>query len=345
MSKINARAISYTRATILAGSMSPYTSKRACTFILTYPRIIHAEAKTHRQLMEGFSDFAIDVSIMDTPNHTKNSGSSRAIPALKMISDIETYPFYPKAWAKAHKGMQGYEFFDETETDELDRLHEEQMRRTLDFAKEMTEKGVSKQIINRYIENYSYVSVLLTGTEWENFFELRCPKYRTEDGQVYDTMYELHQEHGDCASYTNVSTAEIHIQDIAEKMKTQFLTYNKWKMLSIGEWHLPFETDSKEAICKIKRNVSIAARGSYGNFKEKTEADDISMHDGLLTERHMSPFGHVLTIPKKREECARKFMGYDLNNEAKYEDYWCNEYHGFASYRYLIEKNMVRSYL
>jgi hypothetical protein len=37
--------------------------------------------------------------------------------------------------------------------------------------------GVTKQICNRYLEPFMWHTVLVTSTEWENFFKLRCPDY------------------------------------------------------------------------------------------------------------------------------------------------------------------------
>ena len=64
-------------AKIIADSVcSENTSKRITSFILTYPRFIHAELLTHRAI-------------------TKSSASSRAIPVTKFIEDVLTDPALP----------------------------------------------------------------------------------------------------------------------------------------------------------------------------------------------------------------------------------------------------------
>ena len=83
----NKRKIS---AKIVADSIDP-RGNRITTFVLTYPRFIHAELLTHRLF-------------------SRNAASSRAIPFKKMVEDIENDPFIPIAWQKDHKGMQGVEY-------------------------------------------------------------------------------------------------------------------------------------------------------------------------------------------------------------------------------------------
>ena len=62
-------------------------------------------------------------------------------------------------------------------------------------------------------------TVLVTATEWDNFFELRCPKYfgtfkswkdaSNGGGATFETPFEFRM---------NDSQAEIHIQALAEAM-------------------------------------------------------------------------------------------------------------------------------
>ena len=89
------------KAGIIADSINQQ-GNRVTTYILTYPRIIHAELLTHRLF-------------------SRNAASSRAIPAKKMIKMIEEDPFIPIAWQKAHKGMQGTEYITDPELIKIER--------------------------------------------------------------------------------------------------------------------------------------------------------------------------------------------------------------------------------
>ena len=67
-------------AEIIADSINTF-GDRITTYLLTYPRFIHAELMTHRMF-------------------SRNSASSRAIPFKRMLQMVEEDPFIPIAWQK-----------------------------------------------------------------------------------------------------------------------------------------------------------------------------------------------------------------------------------------------------
>lgn len=146
-------------AKIVADSINPQ-GDRITTFLLTYPRFIHSELMTHRMF-------------------SRNSASSRAIPFEKMVKMVIEDPFTPIMWQKDHKGMQGNEYL----TDKMDVQRAEHrwlIARTnaIEQAKVLSEGvGVTKQLCNRILEPFMWHTVLLTATEFSNFFKLRCPEY------------------------------------------------------------------------------------------------------------------------------------------------------------------------
>ena len=163
---------------IVADSINS-NNNRLTTFLITYPRIIHSELMTHRVF-------------------SRNSASSRAIPFEKMVKMVEDDPFIPIAWQKEHKGMQGSEYWidDDTVTvdegDEYERytkiysatehfITEWLEARDLAIAQsyELNRLGVTKQLCNRLLEPFVWTTELVSGTEWENFFSLRCPKWHS----------------------------------------------------------------------------------------------------------------------------------------------------------------------
>ena len=167
-------------AKIVADSMSPQ-GRRMTTFILTYPRFIHSELMTHRMF-------------------SRNSASSRAIPFEKMIKMVEEDPFIPIAWQKDHSGMQGTEYITDKENiqvciDDWLAARDNAIKSAKNLNKGFNKKDenghwiktnemdfvdkVTKQVCNRLLEPFMWHTVLVTATEWENFFELRCPKYHT----------------------------------------------------------------------------------------------------------------------------------------------------------------------
>ncbi len=145
---------------IVADSVSPQ-GNRLTTFKVTYPRIIHAELMTHRVF-------------------SRNASSSRAIPVKKMIQYVRDNMFIPLAVQKAHKGMQGSDYFEGVELEQAKQLWIESAELTLKIAEKMEKFGITKQLINRILEPYQYYQVLVTATEFDNFFELRMPCYEID---------------------------------------------------------------------------------------------------------------------------------------------------------------------
>lgn len=286
-------------AEILADSIN-LIGHRITTMKVTFPRIVLAEFNTHRAF-------------------SRNSASSRAIPFKKMVEMVENDPFIPIAWQKAHKGMQGADYFDETESLALVDQWLAARDRAVTVASQLADSfGVTKQLCNRLLEPFMYHTVIVTATEWDNFFNLRA--------------------HPD---------AEIHIQDLAYKMK-EALEKSTPKSLKAGEWHIPFgdNFDNKE-LAKACRELKIpvlssddgqmvkiwiatarCARISYQTLGDNPKIDykaDIKLHDMLLRSGHMSPFEH----------CA-KAMNYDECNV--YPLQRCRNFRGWIQYRELVEK-------
>lgn len=206
-------------AKIIADSIGP-KSPRLITFQLKYPRFIHAEFMTHRVF-------------------SRNASSSRAIPVEKQIEMIREDTAMPFHWGKNQPGMQAkeenhaqvrvltpipfghdggmqeYVFRDTDHTREEAWL--EARDRAIEVAEAFHKAGYHKQIVNRILEPFSHISVVMTTTDIDNFFWLR----RHEDAQpeikiLADNMYYA----------LNASTP------------TQ---------LGYGEWHLPYVTDQDRA--------------------------------------------------------------------------------------------------
>lgn len=238
-------------AEIVADSKAP-TGERITTFKLVMPRYILAEFNTHRLF-------------------SRNSASSRAIPLKKMINQVKKTPFIPMAFQKDHSGMQGVEYI--TDKESLEGIQDLWLgaRDYAVLSAEALNSGenssgkidnkVTKQLCNRLLEPFLYHTVLITATEWENFFELRCPKYEVpgvrieEDGELVDIPSEYFKSKKDLLKrfphlkntyhttedwlIINHGAGEIHIMDLAEKM-WDAMNDSTPKELKEGDWHIPF---------------------------------------------------------------------------------------------------------
>ena len=164
---------------------------RISTLQLHYPRFIHAEFMTHRLF-------------------SRNASSSRAIPISSVIEQVSQSPATPEHWGKNQSGMQAKE---ELALPERARSQQEWMLAldsAVQHAKHLQNFGCHKQIVNRILEPFQHINVVMTTTELENFFWLR--------------------DHQD---------AQPEIKILAECMKTA-LNSSIPQELQYGEWHLPF---------------------------------------------------------------------------------------------------------
>lgn len=228
------------KAEIVADSKNEF-GNRITTMVVTFPRIILAEFNTHRMF-------------------SRNSASSRAIPFAKMVKSVKENPFIPIAWQIDHKGMQGNRYITNPEAikclerkwlNGLDNtiadIEETRVMYGIDpqYLTDFDEEEdilITKQLCNRPLETYMYHTVIVTATEWENFFALRCPSYggqfrsKKDYLKVWSTTFPL-----DALAWfrENKGQAEIHMMALAEAV---WDAYNESipKELKAGEWHIPY---------------------------------------------------------------------------------------------------------
>lgn len=133
------------------------------TLQLRYWRGIHAEFMTHRVF-------------------SRNAGSSRAKPVKLMLEQVRNDPAGPIHWGKNQPGMQAREEHDAivklelgVGTMELTKYEAWNMAalQAAKIAEAMSEAGYHKQVVNRLLEPFQYIEVVVSSTEWENFFLLR----------------------------------------------------------------------------------------------------------------------------------------------------------------------------
>jgi hypothetical protein len=334
MSNINAK--------IIADSINPQKD-RLTTFIVTFPRIILAEFNTHRMF-------------------SRNSASSRAIPFDKMVKSVQENPFIPIAWQKDHKGMQGTEYFDKigTETCKTDWLTARDY--AIQQAKILNQSGgITKQLCNRLLEPFMWHTVIITSSDFNNFFDLRCPNY---DG--FKSKKEFLKENPELVKVANLENkywltlnkgqSEIHIMALAELMYDAY-NESKPKQLQADEWHIPFgdnvnyQNKSFDIFINgerffdenliIKVSTARCARVSYTvvgeESKEPNYENDIKLHDRLAESGHWSPFEHCAKAMSDTE--YSNFVKGDTSKAKQGSDIygWCNNFKGFIQYRYLIE--------
>lgn len=293
---------------VLADSRSP-AGHRLTTLETTFPRFILAEFNTHRVF-------------------SRNSASSRAIPIAKQLRRVLEQPYVPIEFGSNQPGMQaGPALAGDAKLaaeSEWLRARDSAVRHVLglvtnpgevpaeadllDYLGQVEDAikageqrpqwlNVHKQVANRLLEPFMWHTVIVTASEWDNFWNLRC--------------------HPD---------AQPEIRRIATMMRDA-IEASAPGDLGWGEWHLPLvrDSDREEAHSEedlIKISAGRCARVSYLTHAGTRDHEaDIALHDRLLESGHMSPMEHP----------ARPLDPDDLKKSE-----WSGNFRGWQPYRKLI---------
>jgi thymidylate synthase ThyX len=249
-------------AKIILDSVAP-SGFRLTTFVLTYPRIIHSEFMTHRMF-------------------SRNAASSRAVPVARMLRDVEEHPFIPIWWGKAQPGMQAHEEVNNTTKIYCERVWLIARDEALFRAGQLLSAGLHKQIPNRLLEPFAWITVVMTSNPsgLENFAALRNhedaePHFRKIAGMVCDVYAD--------STPVSLSQGSYHVPfiDDADYISKQ------------SDGNIPNELMSVPDIVK-KVSVARCARVSYLNHEgKKSIEDDLKLFERLRTSGHWSAFEHV----------------------------------------------------
>jgi thymidylate synthase ThyX len=292
-------------AKVLADSRSP-AGHRLTTLEATFPRFVLAEFNTHRVF-------------------SRNSASSRAIPIAKQLRRVLEEPYVPIEFGTNQPGMQAGPALSGDRRDAAERewlrARDDAVRRVLGLVADpdsisaeddlleilgQVEEAirnrtqapewlnVHKQVANRLLEPFMWHTVIVTATEWDNFWNLRC--------------------HPD---------AQPEIRLVAESMRHATMESEPAELDRDG-WHLPLiHPEDREQATSIEDLIKISAgrcaRVSYLTHAGKRDLGaDIELHDRLLESGHMSPLEHPAR-PLTADELA--------GNE------WSGNFRGWHSYR------------
>lgn len=255
-------------AKLIADSVDRETGIRLPTFQLRYPRFIHSEFMTHRVL-------------------SRNASSSRAIPVERLIQDILDDTAMPIRWGRNQPGMQAGEDWDAgirgegvspfcTFDNEFDEISKEEAwfharDKMIQHARAYSNAEYHKQIVNRLLEPFAHINVVVSGTDWMNFFNLRAHK-----------------------------DAQPEFQVLAIRM-AEALKESTPERLDPGQFHLPYITDAERLSGAPDDQLAMwssarCARVSYltHDGKPPTDRDDETLFDQLAGSdpQHASPLEH-----------------------------------------------------
>ena len=266
---------------VVEDSVAPKTGIRLTTLQLRYPRFVHSEFMTHRCF-------------------SRNASSSRAIPIEKMIEQVETDPAYPMQWGSNKKGMQAGE-----EVEGVLEAMEAWKAASLsavEHARKLQALGLHKQIVNRVLEPFQWINVIVTATDWGNFLRLR-------NNELADPTIHLLAKYIQTVLETSKPVErEMHLPYLTSKERVlppapfQYKTHSKAEMEDFDKAYKEYS----EA-CARPYFISAArcARVSYNNHdgSSPNAEKDLALADTLFSSGHWSPFEHQ-ALPMVSEQAA-----------------------------------------
>ena len=247
------------KAEIIADSIC---TTRITTLELTMPKWLVAQLNTHRCF-------------------SRNSASSRAIPLKTLRAQVLENPYIPSTWPRNQKGMQGGDPLDASHAGASERAWRQALNDAVKHHEWLEHLGVHKEIANRLLEPFMWTKVLVTSTEWENFFKLRLPG----------------------------AGAQHEMGKLALAMQ-QAIYASEPAILHPGDWHLPFTQSTTATTMTLAQSVARAARVSYLNHgKQSSYSQDYDLSKRLHDDGHWSPFEHQ-AMAMETDEPSANFRGW-----------------------------------
>lgn len=236
-------------AKVIADSI--WDENRITTLQLKMPRFILSQFNKHRMF-------------------SSNAASSRAIPTAKLLEQVRNDPVIPVQWGKNQAGMVadgvlGVEASDECEAAWLAARDEAVL-----YAETLLDSGLHKQIANRLLEPFMWAEVVVTATEWDNFFKLRL----AHDSQP--EMQALAQVMKAAIDSSTPEKSPYHLPYIDKEFLTgagdAFEFYEQYKMISAARCARVSYLNHDQSQPNLERDLALAYK-----LKEAT---------------HLTPFEH-----------------------------------------------------
>ena len=292
---------------------SSFRGQRIMTMELEYPRFIHSELMTHRMF-------------------SRNAASSRAIPIKNMLDNVSSNPASPIEWGSNKPGMQAGKELSGIRYKAARFLWKLASKSACLFSNLLSKAGVHKQIANRVTEAFQPYKVIVTATEFENFFMLR--------------------DHED---------AQPEIAELARCMRDCY-DHSEYMLLGAGEWHTPYvnrtRSEAGELLYSVteegsevfidedtalKVSASCCAQVSYRKLDQSVEKATM-IFDKLVSSfpAHWSPFESVATpmdinnIHRDGFFTQKNYEGITHVNHETGEA-WSSNFRGFIQLRKLLD--------
>lgn len=265
-------------AKVILDSISPL-GHRLTTIEATMHRFVLAEFNTHRIF-------------------SRNSASSRAIPVEKQLQRILENPAFPLVWAAEQPGMQGGGELEGRDLHDAQDLFRESWNDTVDLiklyldSKTYKSSRLHKSLINRLLEPFMWHTVIVTSTDYSNFFKLRCSPL-----------------------------AQPEIRVVAEAMREAYFSSTP-TVVNYGEFHTPYIDEEFCVRDTLKVSAARCARVSLLTHDGVRSPDkDVELFEKLISAnpKHESPLEHVASPARLSEAPLGNFSGW---HQLRHNLYW-----------------------
>lgn len=235
------------------------------TLELKFPHIILPQINKHRMI-------------------NNNASSSRAVPTMKLIKSVMREPFIPRVFGSYNKGMQSKTDIAGIKKSLASGFHVFFSKLACIMSMTMLKIGVHKEHSGRYLEPFSFVSMVVTASpqEFAYMIDLRTKK-DTETGRV--------QAQGEFADLAKA------IDEAIQKSTPNILGIENDSEGSPHAWHLPYVSvmekfDHSINMC-IYMSLARCARVSYLNQGAKRDKfQEQYLASMLYHDNHASCFDH-----------------------------------------------------
>jgi thymidylate synthase ThyX len=260
-------------AHVIADSITPF-GHRLTTMEVTLHRFMLAEFNTHRAF-------------------SRNSASSRAIPVSKTLRRLVEFPGIPLSWPLNQRGMQGGPELGPADAAKAQQIWLGARDNAVQSAEKLLELGVHKSVVNRLLEPFMTTTIIVSATEWDNFFHQRATPPATVE-----------------------ALAQAEIRAAADAMQAAY-TASEPTPVPQGNWHLPYITHediswlARESLAPV--SAARCARVSYLTHAGKRDPQaDLDLYQRLVTADppHASPLEHVATPARWGEDPPGNFTGW-----------------------------------
>jgi thymidylate synthase ThyX len=274
---------------------------RMTTFVLTLPRSILAELNTHRMF-------------------SRNAASSRAVPNEKLIRKIEDNPFVPK-FAKNQKGMQSAELLEGDELVYAEHLWNQACCDAISLVDRFNQElDVHKQFTNRLLEPWMYCEVVLSGTDFANFFYQRNhPAAEPSFGALAYAMFEAYENSvprelkrtcsvlDSSIEFWHLPMVDFEAWTAAERLDYEEILDYLSQRLNIEKTCMASIYTEERWVSRLLQDVSAGRVTKVSYFNLDTQKVDVlndirlAVQMSMNTPGHWSPFEHIARPAQVKE--------------------------------------------